>query len=58
MFVGDRPLDDIRGAQHAGLRTVLRLVPGLPPGPVRPDATIHRLPELVDLLDAWRAASD
>jgi putative hydrolase of the HAD superfamily len=54
VFVGDRPLDDVRGAQHAGLRAVLRLVPGLPPGPVRPDATITRLGDLLPLVDGWR----
>lgn len=53
VFVGDRPYDDIHGAQTAGMRAVLRpndLVPGYD---VTPDAEIAKLPELVDLVDAW-----
>jgi putative hydrolase of the HAD superfamily len=54
VFVGDRPLDDIRGAQQAGMRAVLRPNPELPLGPVRPDAVIDRLPELIGIVDRWR----
>jgi putative hydrolase of the HAD superfamily len=53
VFVGDRPLDDIHGAQQVGMRAVLRpndLVMGYD---VQPDATIRRLPELLPLLDGW-----
>lgn len=53
VFVGDRPLDDIRGARQAGMRAVLRPNPQVPPAPTRPDAVIQRLPELVDLVRAW-----
>jgi putative hydrolase of the HAD superfamily len=56
VFVGDRPLDDIRGARQAGMRAVLRPNAALPPGPVEPDATIESLPELVDIIDRWRSA--
>lgn len=54
VFVGDRPLDDIFGAQQVGMRAVLRpndLVPGFD---VTPDGEIASLPELVDLVDSWR----
>lgn len=53
VFVGDRPLDDISGAQGVSMRAVLRpnaLVSGYE---VTPDATIAGLPELVPLLDGW-----
>ena len=53
VFVGDRPRDDISGAQAAGMRTVLiggRPVPGYD---VTPDATIEKLSELPGLLRAW-----
>ncbi len=55
VFVGDRPLDDIHGAQRLGMRAVLRpnaLVGGYE---VEPDATIKRLPELLPLIDRWSA---
>jgi putative hydrolase of the HAD superfamily len=58
VFVGDRPIDDIGGAHAAGMRTVLRPHAGLDAGayagPVEPDATITSLPELLDVVDAWR----
>lgn len=51
MFVGDRPWDDISGAQAAGMRTVLRPNPFAPDiDGIVPDARITRLPELLDLL--------
>ena len=55
-FVGDRPWDDISGAQAAGMRTVLRPNPVAPDiQGIEPDARITRLPELVALVAAWRA---
>jgi len=57
VFVGDRPFDDIGGAQAVGLRTVLRHNPAVvDPGPDA-DATITRLPELLPLIDGWSAAT-
>ena len=54
VFVGDRPWDDISGAHSTGMRTVLRPNPVAPDlAGIRPDARIHRLPELVDLVHAW-----
>jgi putative hydrolase of the HAD superfamily len=56
VFVGDRPWDDISGAKAAGMRTVLRPNPFAPDiEGIDPDARISRLPELVDLVAAWRA---
>jgi putative hydrolase of the HAD superfamily len=57
VFVGDRPFDDIHGARRSGLRPVLRRSADVPPYDVEPDATIDRLPELLPLLDGWRASA-
>jgi putative hydrolase of the HAD superfamily len=54
VMVGDRPIDDIRGAQQAGMRTIFRPHPGSPAlGDVRPDATIQSLSELPRLIAGW-----
>jgi putative hydrolase of the HAD superfamily len=54
VFVGDRPWDDISGAQSTGMRTVLRPNPVAPDiAGIEPDARIARLPELVTLVKAW-----
>ena len=56
VFVGDRPWDDISGAQAAGMRTALRPNPFAPDiDGIQPDATIARLPQLVELVEGWRA---
>jgi putative hydrolase of the HAD superfamily len=52
-FVGDRPYDDIHGAQGIGMRTVLRVTPFVPPYDVEPDARIDGLGELVAVIDRW-----
>jgi putative hydrolase of the HAD superfamily len=55
VFVGDRPYDDIHGAQRAGMRTVLvphSTVPSYPEAV--PDAVISQLSELRPLIDSWR----
>jgi putative hydrolase of the HAD superfamily len=54
VMVGDRPFDDISGAQALGMRTVLLPNGFVPPAPVQPDATISQLWELLPLVDAWR----
>ena len=54
VFVGDRPFDDVFGAQQAGLRGVLRRNPLVPAYAVEPAATIDRLPELLGHIDRWR----
>lgn len=53
VFVGDRPFDDIYGAKRAGLKAVLRPNPEVPAHDVHPDATINRLPELLDVIERW-----
>ena len=57
VFVGDRLVDDIWGAQGVGMRAVLthefRQEEG---GDVKPDAVIRRLPELPTVLDRLAAA--
>lgn len=53
VFVGDRPLDDIHGAQQVGMRAVLRPNPNVPAYDVVPDAEIAALPELIALVDGW-----
>jgi putative hydrolase of the HAD superfamily len=53
VFVGDRPHDDIWGAKQLGMRAVLRPNAMVPAHEVEPDAVIERLPELIDLVDAW-----
>ncbi len=53
VFVGDRPFDDVSGAKALGMRAVLRPNPAVPGYDVEPDAVIHRLPEVLGLVDRW-----
>jgi putative hydrolase of the HAD superfamily len=54
VFVGDRPFDDVHGAQQAGLRAVLVPNSDVPPyAPAVPDALISRLADLRPLLASW-----
>ncbi len=53
VFVGDRHLDDIDGANALGMRTVHLQNGATPPGHSEPDAVIHELGELVPLVDGW-----
>lgn len=46
MFVGDSPLEDIRGAQGVGIRAVWLRNGEFPLGDVEPDIIIHELSEL------------
>ena len=59
VFVGDRPWDDIAGAQGVGMRAVLvphSTIPDSQQRPVRgaPDAVVRRLSDLLPLVDGWR----
>lgn len=54
VFVGDRPYDDVWGAQRAGLRGVLVANDHAPAWPVEPDAVIASLSELPDVVQTWR----
>jgi putative hydrolase of the HAD superfamily len=58
VFVGDRPFDDVHGAQQAGLRAVLVPNSDVPPyASAVPDAVIGSLAELRPLLASWCAGS-
>jgi putative hydrolase of the HAD superfamily len=54
VFVGDRPYDDVHGAQSLGMRAVLVPNSDVPPYPAAvPDAVIDRLGELRPLIESW-----
>ncbi len=53
VFVGDRPYDDVFGAQRVGMRGVLRPNRHMPGYDVTPDAVIGSLPELLPVLEGW-----
>jgi putative hydrolase of the HAD superfamily len=59
-FVGDRLWDDIRGAQQVGMRTIWiphSRIPDyqVPDGSAQPDATAHRLLDVFEIVEGWRA---
>jgi len=54
VFVGDRPWDDIHGAQSVGMRAVLVPNSDVPTfADAIPDAMISSLSELVPLIESW-----
>lgn len=54
VFVGDRPWDDVHGAQSVGMRAVLVPHSAVPPFEgARPDAVISGLAELPALIESW-----
>ena len=53
VFVGDRPYDDIAGAQGLGMKAVHRPNHLVPDHDVIPDATITALPELLEIVASW-----
>jgi putative hydrolase of the HAD superfamily len=58
VYVGDRPYEDVHGAQRAGLRAVLVPHSDIPveqqvPVDVEPDAVVQRLLDLLPLVDTW-----
>jgi putative hydrolase of the HAD superfamily len=60
VFVGDRPFDDIHGAKEVGMRAVLVPHSAIPPSQHghtmgEPDAVVHRLLDLLALVDEWSA---
>jgi putative hydrolase of the HAD superfamily len=55
VFVGDRPVDDIHGAQRLGMRTVLVPHSAVPPcADAAPDAVLHRLSDLPAMFESWQ----
>jgi putative hydrolase of the HAD superfamily len=62
LFVGDRLFDDVWGAQNVGMRAVHIPHSAIPVEQIghtegTPDATVHRLAELPDLIDTWNKAA-
>jgi len=58
VYVGDRPYDDISGAKAVGMRAVFVPHSTIPaaqqvPVDVHPDAVLHRLTDLPDLIADW-----
>jgi putative hydrolase of the HAD superfamily len=58
-FVGDRLFDDIWGAANVGMRTIYVPHSTIPPEQFghsvgAPDATVHRLAEVLDVVRGWR----
>lgn len=58
VFVGDRPFEDIHGAQQAGMRAILvphSRIPDSQRGPTegRPDAVVQRLAEIGEIVARW-----
>jgi putative hydrolase of the HAD superfamily len=54
VFVGDRPYDDVHGAQSVGMRAVLIPHSDVPPyADAVPDAIISSLAELPPLIESW-----
>jgi len=58
VYVGDRPYEDVHGAQRAGLRAVLVPHSDIPadqqvPVDVQPDAVVQRLVDILDVVDRW-----
>ena len=62
VFVGDRAFDDVRGASDVGMRTVLVPHSDIPETerwgrPAEPDAVVHRLADVLPVVDRWRASA-
>ena len=60
VYVGDRPYEDVHGAQRVGMRAVLIPHSDIPvdqqvPVDVTPDGVAHRLLDVLALIDAWNA---
>lgn len=59
VFVGDRPFEDVHGAQQVGMRAVLVPHSRIPADQRvevdgEPDAVVHRLGDLLAVVDAWQ----
>lgn len=63
VYVGDRPYEDVHGAQRSGMRAVLVPHSDIPaaqqvPVDVIPDGLAHRLLDVLPLVDGWNGAGD
>jgi putative hydrolase of the HAD superfamily len=59
VYVGDRPFEDVHGAQQAGLRAILVPNSDIPPAQavpveVQPDGVAQRLLDVLGIIDGWR----
>jgi putative hydrolase of the HAD superfamily len=62
VFVGDRPWDDVHGAQQVGMRAILVPHSDIPvhqqvPVDVTPDAVVQRLGDVLEVVRRWNAAT-
>jgi putative hydrolase of the HAD superfamily len=62
VFVGDRPWEDVHGAQQVGMRAILVPHSDIPahqqvPVDVTPDAVVHRLGEVLDVVRGWNTGA-
>jgi len=60
VYVGDRPYEDVHGAQRVGMRAILVPHSDIPPAQqvpvdVHPNGVAHRLLDVLDLVDGWRS---
>lgn len=60
VYVGDRPFEDVFGAQRAGMRAILVPHSDIPPSQqvpvdVYPDAVVGELREVADVVASWNA---
>ena len=58
VYVGDRPFEDVHGAQRAGMRALLVPHSDIPPAQqvpvdVHPDGVVQRLIEVLDHVGGW-----
>lgn len=58
VYVGDRPYEDVHGAQRVGMRAILVPHSDIPPDQqvpvdVTPDGVAHRLLDVLTLVDGW-----
>ncbi|MDF1602761.1 HAD family hydrolase [Nocardioides sp. YIM 152315] len=59
VYVGDRLFDDVWGARNAGMRAIHIPLSAIPANQIghtegTPDAVVHRLSEIPDVLAGWR----
>lgn len=62
VYVGDRPYEDVHGAQRVGMRAILVPHSDIPPAQqvpvdVQPDGVAHRLLDVLDLVDSWNGTA-
>ena len=61
VYVGDRPFEDVFGAQQIGMRAILVPHSDIPltqqvPVEVHPDAVVQELREVLDVVTGWNSS--